>query len=105
MCLRLKAQYFPGTSKNPSALIRWNNLRPCIRVCVLTRAPIEITEQAQIEIGALSTTHVAVPNSCTAEIASGNDGRRQVDPTDWCRNRGINLFVVDHLSEQSGQQW
>jgi hypothetical protein len=66
---------------------------------VFTTSATQKAGQAEVEILTVATADVAIPDSCTTEVACGN---RRVWYPDEQNRRGqliFNQFILDHLAE------
>ena len=76
---RLKAHDLAGTVEYLRAVFRRDDLSPDIGVGVFAGTAVQVAEEAEIEVSALCTPNVAVPDGSTAEVAGCNDGIREAN--------------------------
>lgn len=101
---RLEAHDLAGAVKDLRAVGWRNYFGPRVRVGVFAGAAIEVAEETQVEVSALRTTDMAVPDSSAAEVAGGNDGVGEGDELYGCGRGVVDGFVVDHLAEKARQK-
>jgi len=86
------------------ASLLWDYLCPAVTRNVLTAAPTQIAQQAQVKVTTLCTTYVAIPDSGTAEVAGRNHIVRNLHESNFSRRNVFDRFIANHLMKKAAEK-